>query len=56
MSLTEKRTSFRALIDFPEWQEKQSPLRFGHFAISEELFRVIVSAMGFQKNRFLHTE
>lgn len=54
--LLEKELPLRALSNFPEWQKKRSQLRFGHFAISEELFRMIASAMGVKKNRYAQTE
>ena len=38
--------SLQALADFPEWQENRSQLRFGHFSISEELYKVLSSSMG----------
>lgn len=36
----------KAVATNPEWQAIRGQLRFGHFEISEELFRFISSAMG----------
>lgn len=42
----EREFPLQGLRDLPEWQVKRPQLRFGHFPISEDLFRVITSSMG----------
>ncbi|MBP1044067.1 EVE domain-containing protein [Vagococcus sp. BWB3-3] len=42
----EQDLPLKALAGHPEWQAKRSQLRFGHFAISEELFDMLVLSMG----------